>query len=274
MAEQFELMRSILDGMCFTPGACSFSIGRSKSDCVPYALGLFRKMLPAAAHNFFQIFDGPGTTLSQVELILKGVDVPAASAEVRKLIGRYGQAARRLFELIEEGQFKGGFEDFSATGRILTGEVFLIPEARGALRFLKTVCKNPKEYALCSFIYLLKEGRDIPAAPYAASLFLNALLVSSGWYPVIIHGRDAPEFRVRMLEFERDGNADGVLHFFEQTLRRAGERHRRFSPGAAAKSGGSGSKTGSFGSKSGGSGSKSGGFASKPGDTGSNHGFV
>lgn len=229
MAEQFEMMRSTLDGMCFTPGACSFSIGRAKKDSKAYALSLFRRKLPAAAHNFYQVFDGPGTTLSQVELILKGVDIPAADPQICRIISHYGQAARRLFELIEENQFRGDFEDFSAVGRILTGEVFLIPEAHGALRFLKSVCKDQKEYALCCFIYLLKMGKDFPAAPYAASLFLNALLVSSGWYPVILHGRDAPEFKTRMLEFERDGNADGVLHFFELMVRRDTERHRRFS---------------------------------------------
>ena len=185
------------------------------------------------------------TSLPQTATILKGQSVSGISIDDMLQVKRYGDGAKALIAMIAGGTFAlneetacalhsyvgkeealtwGKFRDSLVT--ILNVNEYTPPDSRllseiaaRGFSYLIAEIESPQERAVVTFLFMARTQFFHDANKRTASLMLNGVLMSEGFYPVTILNHTSEEFHIKLTDFYNTGDASKMMQFFEKSMK-------------------------------------------------------
>jgi Fic family protein len=209
------------------------------------ALSIFKTNLAAITWHYMTTLENNPTTLPQTETILKGQSVSGIKIDDMMPVHHYGKGAKRLASMIADGTFSldektaCALHDFVGRDEALTWGIFrdslvriqsvehytppyselLSDIAKKGFSFLETEIVSPCARAVATFLFMSRTQFFHDANKRTASLMMNGILMSAGYYPITIMNRDSEEFHTKLQTFYNSGNATEMMHFFEKSVK-------------------------------------------------------
>lgn len=234
-------MRRLLAGMHWTAGKCPLPIPYfgSAFKCAM----VFKRNLAEIAWHWMRTLENNPTTLPQTQTILGGQSVGGISIFDLMQVKHYGDAAKRLTDLVRMKAFRldqetasrlqglSGREEALAWGALRTGAVSIAGVeytppganaldrlAQKAFSWLGSRIQNPKERAIATFLFLSRSQFFFDANKRTASLMMNGILMTNGYLPITVLNTQSERFHDELRAFYESGNADGMFAFFSDIV--------------------------------------------------------
>lgn len=234
-------MRRLLAGMHWTANQYPLSI--------PYfgnafkCAMVFKRNLAEITWHWMRTLENNPATLPQTQTILGGQSVGGISIFELLQVRHYGDAAKRLSDLVRTNAFRfdqetasrlqglSGREEALTWGAFRTGAVSIAgveytpPEAEAldrlaheAFAWLGSRIQNPKERAIAAFLFLSRSQFFFDANKRTASLMMNGILMANGYLPITVLNTQSERFHDKLRAFYESGNADGMFAFFSEIV--------------------------------------------------------
>ncbi len=207
------------------------------------ALRLFKTNRATIVWNNMSTLERNPTTLPQTETIIGGQSVAGVSLHDLMAVKNYNEGVSKLAELIENGLFKldeatasaihfyVGKEEALTWGQFRNSAVhignadYIPPDsnqlstiAQKGFAFIDKIQSAP-ERAIVTFLFMSRTQFFHDANKRTASLMMNGVLVTEGFYPVIIMSKKSEEFHTKLTNFYNSGNATEIMRFFEAAVK-------------------------------------------------------
>jgi Fic family protein len=212
---------------------------------VKNALHIFKKNIASIAWNCISALERNPTTLPQTETILKGQSVSGISIDDLMQVKRYGDAAKKLIEIIDDENFfldKNtvctlhniiGKEEALTWGKFRDSLVIIrdihqyTPPDSGLLdsisgkgfSFLQNEIKSPQERSVATFLFMARNQFFYDVNKRTASLMMNGILMKEGICPIAIMNKDSEEFHTKLRAFYNTGDATDMMRLFERSVK-------------------------------------------------------
>lgn len=182
------------------------------------------------------------TTLPQTATILAGQSVGGISVFDLLQVKNYGDGAKCLSGLINEGKFElsiptaclihkyVGREDALEWGVMRNASVSLhkinfVPPTKDlesivqrGFYYLATQISDPIERAIGVFLFMSRTQPFYDANKRTASLMMNGVLMNEGYFPITVLNQNSEEFHRKLGEFYETGDADPMFEFFRKSI--------------------------------------------------------
>ena len=203
------------------------------------ALFMFKKNMAGIVWNSLGVFENNPSTLPQTETILQGQSVGGISIDQLSQVKRFGDAAVQLADSVKNAAFRldldfakrlhaiVGKEEALEWGTLRSQQVHIhgvshIPPAADELpalaekgfSFLRKQMESPIERAIAAFLFMSRTQFFFDCNKRTASLMMNGVLLSAGYYPVTVLRETTEEFNEKLRAFYNSGEATEMFGYF------------------------------------------------------------
>lgn len=234
-----QMLIDALDGMFWAHDDEKFDLPRI--DGPKKASMIYRKNIVEITWNSLVSFERNPTTLPQTATILRGQSVGGVSIGDLLQVKNYGDAGKLLVDLVVAGDFGlnsetscrlhqlAGKEDALEWGvfRYLKVGIYdveytppdpeVLPDlARRGFAFLNESIEDPCERAVAAFLFMSRSQFFFDANKRTASLIMNGVLMSNGYFPMTVLNKESEEFHKQLGRFYETGDATPMMRFFRR----------------------------------------------------------
>ena len=217
-------------------------ISLPREDKAGEALFVFQKNMAGIVWNSLGVFENNPSTLPQTETILQGQAVGGISIDQLTQVKRFGAGATHLIAAVKNKSFHldiefakqlhaiVGQEEALEWGVLRSKQVHIhgvshIPPAANELpalaekgfAFLRERLKNPIERAIAVFLFISRSQFFFDCNKRTASLMMNGVLLSEGFYPITVLRETMEEFNEKLRAFYNSGDGTEMLRYFANT---------------------------------------------------------
>jgi Fic family protein len=203
------------------------------------ALFMFKKNMAGIVWNSLGVFENNPATLPQTETILQGQAVGGISIDQLSQVKRFGDAAAQLIDSVKNATFRldldfakqlhavVGKEEALEWGVLRSREVHIhgvshvpptvdeLPSlAEKGFSFLREQMESPIERATAAFLFMSRTQFFFDCNKRTASLMMNGVLLTAGYYPIIALRETTEEFNEKLREFYDSGDATEMFRYF------------------------------------------------------------
>lgn len=218
------------------------TISLPREDKPGEALFVFQKNMAGIIWNSLGVFENNPSTLPQTETILQGQAVGGISIDQLTQVKRYGEGAAHLIAAVKNGSFHldlefakqlhalVGKEEALEWGVLRSKQVHIhgvshVPPAADELSalaekglgFLRERLENPIERAIATFLFISRSQFFFDCNKRTASLIMNGVLLSEGFYPITVLRETTEEFNAKLRAFYDSGDGTEMLRYFAGT---------------------------------------------------------
>lgn len=215
-----------IDGISFDVEPCCFAIPHFED--ASKAVYILKKYMAELSWMWLTALTNNRVTLPQVQTILAGQSVGGISIAELTAVKRYCDAMKWLFVRLKARCFRGDMTDARELNRLLCGraenqiqfsrwELQRLQQAETLLTELTVLVSDPCKRALIVFLALTRAKVFDHANTRTASLMMNGILITHGFWPIAVTNRRVDEFRKLLLDFMCTGRADEMLSFFAKS---------------------------------------------------------
>ena len=212
-----------------------------REDMPGMALFIFQKNMAGIVWNSLGVFENNPSTLPQTETILQGQSVGGISIDQLSQVKRFGEGATQLVASIRCENFfldiefaktlhaLVGKEEALEWGKLRSHQVHIqgvshVPPAANDLPFLaekgfeylRECVHDPVEQAIATFLFLSRSQFFFDCNKRIASLLMNGILLSHGFYPITVLRETTEEFNDNLRNFYDSGDGTGMFQYFKQ----------------------------------------------------------
>lgn len=205
------------------------------------ALFMFKKNMAGIVWNSLGVFENNPSTLPQTETILQGQAVGGISIDQLTQVKRFGDAATQLIDSVKNATYRldmdlakqlhaiVGKDEALEWGGLRNQQVHIhgvshIPPAADELpaiaekgfSFLCQQIESPIERAIATFLFMSRTQFFFDCNKRTASLMMNGVLLSAGYYPIIVLRETTEEFNEKLRSFYNSGDATGMFFYFNE----------------------------------------------------------
>ena len=205
------------------------------------ALFIFKKNMAEIVWNSLGVFENNPSTLPQTETILQGRSVGGISIDELSQVKRFGDGTTYLIAAVKNGNFRLGM-DFAKQLHAIIGKeealewgvlrsrqvhihgVSHVPPAANKLpapaesgfAFLCDQVSDPIERAIATFLFMSRTQFFFDCNKRTASLMMNGVLLSAGYYPIAVLKETAEEFNEKLRAFYNSGDGTEMFGYFSR----------------------------------------------------------
>ncbi|MDL2269204.1 Fic family protein [Desulfosarcina sp. OttesenSCG-928-A07] len=204
------------------------------------ALFIFKKNMAGIVWNALGVFENNPSTLPQTETILQGRAVGGISIDELSQVKRFGDGTRRLIASVKNGDFRLDIDFAKALHAIIGKEEALewgvlrnrqihihgvshIPPVASELpaisengfSFLRKHINSPIERAIATFLFMSRTQFFCDCNKRTASLMMNGVLLSAGYYPITVLKETTEEFNEKLRAFYNSGDGTEMFGYFK-----------------------------------------------------------
>lgn len=206
------------------------------------ALFVFQKNMAGIVWHSLGVFENNPSTLPQTETILQGQAVGGISIDQLTQVKRFGEGAAHLIAAVKNKNFHldiafakqlhaiVGKEEALEWGVLRTRQVHIhgvshtppvsetLPAlAENGFAFLREGLANPVERAAATFLFMSHSQFFFDCNKRTASLMMNGVLLSEGFYPITVLRETTEDFNARLRAFYGSGEATEMFRYFAGT---------------------------------------------------------
>ncbi len=203
------------------------------------ALFMFKKNMAGIVWNSLGVFENNPSTLPQTETILQGQAVGGISIDQLSQVKRFGDAATQLIDSVKNAAFRldmdfakqlhaiVGKEEALEWGVLRNQQVHIhgvshIPPAAEELpafaekgfSCLRERVEDPIERAIAAFLFMSRTQFFFDCNKRTASLMMNGVLLSAGYYPITVLRETTEEFNEKLRTFYNSRDATAMFGYF------------------------------------------------------------
>ena len=192
--------------------------------------------------NSLGVFENNPSTLPQTETILQGQSVGGISIAQLSQVKQFGEGSAQIVDAVKNKKFqltievakqihsKVGKEEVLEWGMLRDRQVHIsavsyVPPAANELpalaengfSFLREQITDPIEQAIATFLFMSRTQFFFDCNKRTASLMMNGVLLSKGYYPITVLRETTEEFNAKLREFYNSGDATEMLRYFADT---------------------------------------------------------
>ena len=216
-----------------------------REDKAGEALFVFQKNMAGIVWNSLGVFENNPSTLPQTETILQGQAVGGISIDQLTQVKRFGEGALFLVSAIKNNDFHlamefaeklhaiVGKEEALEWGVLRNRQVHIhgvshVPPAANELpalavkgfAFLREQVEDPVMRAIAIFLFIARTQFFFDCNKRTASLMMNGVLLSEGFYPITVLRETTEEFNEKLGAFYNSGDGTDMLRYFAGTCSR------------------------------------------------------